>query len=103
MDGSLTPEALGFTEHAFAPAPQPDSNIVVLAGGKAAPPLRNITATPFKWIEPKSIPPREWIYDYHYIRQFVSTTVAPGGVGKTVFTIVEALAMATGRDLLGVK
>ena len=30
-------------------------------------------------------------------------TVAPGGAGKSSLTIVEALAMATGRDLLGVK
>ncbi|QRM28683.1 AAA family ATPase [Microvirga sp. VF16] len=61
-----------------------------------------VSATPFKWRDPKTIPPREWIYGRHYIRQFASTTVAPGGVGKTNLAIVEALAICTGRDLLGV-
>jgi hypothetical protein len=32
----------------------------------------------------------------------VSTTVAPGGVGKSSLAIVEALAIATGRPLLGI-
>src|SRR5262249_21686924 len=32
----------------------------------------------------------------------VSVTVAPGGVGKSALTMGEAVAMATGRDLLGV-
>ena len=61
-----------------------------------------VTATPFKWVDPKSIPPREWVYGKHYIRQFVSITVAPGGVGKSSLGIVEALAICTGRDLLGI-
>ena len=48
-------------------------------------------------------PPREWLYDRHYIRGYIGATVAPGGAGKSSLVIVEALAMATGRDLLGVK
>jgi hypothetical protein len=62
-----------------------------------------ITAAPFQWCDPRSIPLRQWIYGRHYIRRFVSTTVAPGGVGKSSLGIVEALAIATGRDLLGVQ
>jgi hypothetical protein len=42
------------------------------------------------------------MYGFHYIRQFVSTTIAPGGLGKSSLTLVEALAMATQRNLLGV-
>jgi hypothetical protein len=61
-----------------------------------------VSATPFKWTDPRSIPPREWVYGFHYIRQFVSMTVAPGGVGKSSLSIVEALAIATGRPLLGI-
>jgi hypothetical protein len=61
-----------------------------------------ITASPFQWCSPHAIPPRAWLYGFHYVRRFVSTTVAPGGVGKTSFTTIEALAMATGRPLLGV-
>jgi AAA domain/Bifunctional DNA primase/polymerase, N-terminal len=45
-------------------------------------------------------PPREWLYGRHYIRKFVSMTVAPGGVGKSSLDLVEAIAMANGRDLL---
>jgi hypothetical protein len=61
-----------------------------------------IMATPFEWVEPVAIRPREWVYGWHYIRQFVSATVAPGGIGKTVLGIAEALSMATNRNLLGI-
>ena len=59
-------------------------------------------ATPFAWIDPAKIPTRKWLYDRHYVRQFVSATVAPGGVGKSSLALVEALAMTTGKPLLGV-
>lgn len=62
-----------------------------------------ISASPFVWRDPATIPPREWLYDRHYIRRFVSGTVAPGGLGKSSLAIVEALAMATGRPLLGAQ
>lgn len=52
--------------------------------------------------DPASIPRREWVYGDHYIRNFVSATVAPGGLGKSSLTIVEALAMASGQPLLGI-
>lgn len=61
-----------------------------------------VTATAFQWVDAKSIPPREWIYGRHYIRKFVSSTVAPGGIGKSSLGIAEALAISTGRPLLGV-
>lgn len=61
-----------------------------------------IRATPFVLRDPKLIPPRQWLYGRHFIRKFVSTTLAPGGVGKSSLTVVEALAMVTGRPLLGV-
>ncbi len=53
--------------------------------------------------DPASIPRRQWLYGDHYIRGFVSATVAPGGLGKSSLTIAEALAMASGKPLLGVK
>lgn len=62
-----------------------------------------IKATPYSHAEPSAIPPREWIYGTHYIRSFVSATVAPSGVGKSSLIIVEALAMASGKPLLGVQ
>ncbi|MEG3663073.1 AAA family ATPase [Celeribacter halophilus] len=57
--------------------------------------------TAFQWKDPATIPPRAWLYGRHLIRKQVSVTVAPGGVGKSSLTICEALAMASGRDLLG--
>jgi hypothetical protein len=57
--------------------------------------------SPFIWREPKAIPPRDWIYGRHLLRRHVSATIASGAVGKTSLKIVEALALATGRDLLG--
>lgn len=59
--------------------------------------------TPYRFPDPGAIPKREWLYGGHYIRDFVSTTVAPSGVGKSSLNIAEALAMASGKPLLGVK
>lgn len=64
---------------------------------------RIITATEWQWVDPATIPPRQWVYGFHYIRKYVSVTVSPGGIGKTGKAIVEALSMATGRELLGDK
>ena len=46
---------------------------------------------------------REWIYGYDYIRNFVSVLASAGGIGKSSLITIEALAIITGRDLLGVK
>lgn len=62
-----------------------------------------IKATPYIRVDPKSIPPREWLYGRLLIRKFVSATIAPGGVGKSSLKTVEYLAMASGKPLLGIK
>ncbi|MDP4022062.1 AAA family ATPase [Methylobacterium sp. NEAU 140] len=62
-----------------------------------------VAATPFRWGDPARIPRREWLYGRALIRRFMSVLVAPGGVGKSSLTIVEALAMASGRPLLGAE
>jgi hypothetical protein len=62
-----------------------------------------ILANPFRLVAEGDIPPRQWVYGRHLIRRFVSATVAPGGVGKSSLSFVEAMAMATGKPLLGVK
>jgi hypothetical protein len=62
-----------------------------------------ITATPFVWTDPSQFPKRRWLYGSHLIRKFVSCTVAPGGLGKSSLVLVEAIAMATGRPLLGIQ
>jgi hypothetical protein len=66
-------------------------------------PVGPLQAHPHVWADPKSIPPRSWLYGRHYIRKFVSCTVAPGGSGKSSLALAEALAMASGKALLGQK
>ena len=68
--------------------------------GGAAPPL--IEAKAFVLRDPKTLPQRQWLYGYHLIRKFGSATFAASGSGKTNLLIAEALAMATGRPLLGI-
>lgn len=75
----------------------PDLDASIEAG------ISGIKATPFILMDPSTIPTRKWLYGRHYVRRFVSTTVAPGGLGKSSLSIVEALSMVTARDLLGVK
>src|SRR5580704_1792722 len=58
------------------------------------------TARPYVWRDPRTIPPRQWLHTGHYIRGFVSATIAPGGLGKSSLQLVEAIGMAAGRDLL---
>jgi hypothetical protein len=61
-----------------------------------------IAATPFRWRDPAEIPPRRWLYGRHYARQFLTCTIAASGMGKTSLAIGEALAMASGKPLLGI-
>jgi RecA-family ATPase len=56
---------------------------------------------PFTPIDAKSLPRRQWLYGKYYQRGIVSATVAPGGTGKTSLEMVEAVALATCRNLLG--
>jgi AAA domain len=63
---------------------------------------RKITASPFVWRDPKMIPRREFLYGKFYARKFISTMIAAGGIGKSSLALVEAIAMVTGRPLLGV-
>jgi hypothetical protein len=57
--------------------------------------------TVYDMFDEASIEPRCWIYGNHYLRSFVSVLASAGGVGKTSLQIVEALAIVTGRPLLG--
>jgi hypothetical protein len=62
--------------------------------------LPAFAAHPFVWRDPRTIYPRQWLHAGHYIRGFVSATVAPGGLGKSSLQLVEAVGMPAGRDLL---
>lgn len=60
-----------------------------------------LSPTRFKWKDPDQIPPRDWLYGRHLMRGIVSLTVAPGGVGKSSLMVVQALELASGKELLG--
>jgi hypothetical protein len=59
-----------------------------------------VSATPFVYRDPTSIPRREFLFGRHAVRKFVSVTVAAGGTGKTALAMVEATAFVTGKNLL---
>ena len=85
--GSCSPEA------AFSPVSTPEP--------EPAPPAADIQASPASEIDAFRIPKREWLLGHRLIKSYVTVTVAPGGVGKSTLATLEALALATGRDLTG--
>lgn len=74
-----------------------------LIGGAQKPRLEpvKVVATPYVWRDPATIKPREWVYGRSIQRGHVRAILAPGAAGKTILSVGEALAMATGRNLLG--
>lgn len=47
-----------------------------------------------------TFPPRKWLYGKFLLAGKLSTVVAPGGVGKSTLVLLDAIAMATGRELV---
>jgi hypothetical protein len=84
------PEAQG-----MAPSFEPEFSIVQ----SVAPTGGGISARRWEPIDPRSIPPRQWLYGFHYMRRMVGMTAGAGGGGKSSMTMVEAVSMALGRDL----
>jgi len=60
-----------------------------------------INAIPFGWPAAHTIPQRRWLYGRQLQRGNVGAIIAPGATGKTALTVGMALAMASGRPLLG--
>lgn len=46
-------------------------------------------------------PVTEWLCDRHYLRGALSLTVAPGGTGKSMLVLHEAISLAAGKPLIG--
>jgi AAA domain len=51
------------------------------------------------WRDPATIPPRQSLYDGHYIRRAIGATVGAGGRAKTTRGVYEAICMAVGFDI----
>ena len=67
------------------------------------PPDEDAWPTPFTRFDAAGIPKRRWVYGYDYVRSYVSVLASAGGIGKSSLVTVEALAIATGRELLATK
>jgi hypothetical protein len=48
-------------------------------------------------IDPVAIPPRGWLLGTSFCRQFLSSLIADGGVGKTSLRIAQMVALITGN------
>jgi hypothetical protein len=79
----------------------PQDNIDIPDATADAPQAAPDWPTVYDMFDESSIEPRRWIYGNHYLRSFVSVLASAGGVGKTSLQIVEALAIVTGKPLLG--
>jgi hypothetical protein len=91
---SEAPASATTAEHDAAPPDIPDA---ATDAPEAAPDWPSL----YDMFDEASIEPRKWIYANHYLRSFVSVLASAGGIGKTSLQIVEALAIVTGRPLLG--
>jgi AAA domain/Bifunctional DNA primase/polymerase, N-terminal len=91
----MPPEALGWNR--VEGESTPDAVPTLTAQQKP------IHATPYAWKDPATIRRREWLYGHLLLRKFVSATVSPGGIGKSSLIATEALAMVSGKPLLGVS
>jgi len=48
-----------------------------------------------------SIKARDWIMQDRYIGGFISVVISPGGVGKSTYSMLDAIAIASGKPLTG--
>lgn len=60
-----------------------------------------IRATPYRWPDPGSLPPRQWLLGHWLLKGEVTAIVAPGGTGKSTISTAFALSLASGQPLLG--
>lgn len=57
-----------------------------------------ITATPYGWPDPVSLPTRQWLLGHWLLRGEVTTIIAPGGSGKSTIGVGIALSLASGHS-----
>jgi hypothetical protein len=97
MNGKdFSEEDFKLDERPEPPMGEPGSN------GRDQPPAARRFEPIGSYRDPLIIPRRRWRYGKHYIDGAVSGTIADGGMGKTNLSIGEGIALATGRNILGV-
>src|SRR5262245_1701789 len=60
---------------------------------------KGILLRAFAWR--RRMPRRAWVYGNVLQRGYINAIAAPGGLGKTALCVVHAIALASGRCLLG--
>lgn len=60
-----------------------------------------ITATPFGWPDPATVPLRPWVLGRELLRGTITGVIAGGGSLKSTYMVTTALSLVTGRALLG--
>lgn len=83
-----------------ADATDAEIGALLAATGAPAPTARPITAKAFKPPAFQDIPKRRFVYDHIYQCGTLTVTAGEGGAGKSALHVIEAIAIATGRDLL---
>lgn len=68
-----------------------------------AAPRKTLEGSYYDFPDPASIEPEDFLYDSWLVRDYVSLISAQTKVGKSLLMITVALAMASGKPLLGVK
>lgn len=70
-------------------------------------PISAAAPRPVLWLPKKfrleDVPHRQWIYGDFVQRKQVNVIVSPGGVGKSTFTISNALAKASNKNIMGFR
>jgi hypothetical protein len=97
----VAPRAVNEAATEASPSDDDDGSIEIPDSPTDAPEAAQDWPTLYDMFDEASIEPRRWIYGHHYLRSFVSVLASAGGVGKTSLQIVEALAIVTGKPLLG--
>lgn len=102
--GATIINAVGQTREIYQP--EQSAGLALASNGKmanigeaVAP--REIKATPFVWRAAHTLSRRPYIYGRQLLRGTVSAVIAPGATGKSYLMTGTALALATGRNLLG--
>ena len=92
----------GARDKGWTPSPDPVQQRIEQQNEALSEDKEQSWPTPYDMFNALTLPRREWVYGYDYIRKYISVTASAGGIGKTSLINVEALAIATGKPLLGV-
>jgi len=79
----------------------PLADVAAIFASIAAKPVKAIQATPYGWADPKKLPRRKWLVGRWLQAGELTLMIAAGGVGKSTLATALALALASGKNLVG--